>query len=206
MIEVIYWDLGGVCVTDNVAPVFEEYRIGYGKQQKEAWAKQRVGKITLSQFFDEALKGTCLESKIQEIKQRAQDIIQIQPNGAVPIVKQLHGQKKYRQGVLSNHSIEWGNYILDNLSLRQYFDPSLIIVSEQVQMSKPDPLIFHLAHRLAFTDPDKLLFFDNQEQNVEAARKSGLNAELFIDTDKAVNDLIKYGIKIKDHEDKLGGK
>ena len=105
MVKVIYWDLGGVCVTDNVARVFEEYGIGYGTLQKDSWAEHRVGKINSQKFFEKSLKGTGLEDKLPEIRERARNLIQFQPNGALPIIRQLHSQGQ-RQGILSNHSRE----------------------------------------------------------------------------------------------------
>lgn len=56
-----------------------------------------------------------------------------------------------------------------------------IVVSGEVGMAKPDPRIFALTIRRTGLDPAATLFTDDSSSNVEAARASGLHAELFRD-------------------------
>jgi len=56
-----------------------------------------------------------------------------------------------------------------------------IVVSGEVGMAKPDPRIFELTVRRTGLDPAATLFTDDSPSNIEAARASGLRAELFRD-------------------------
>jgi 2-haloacid dehalogenase len=56
-----------------------------------------------------------------------------------------------------------------------------IVVSGEVGLAKPDPRIFELTIRRTGLDPAATLFTDDSPRNVEAARASGLRAELFRD-------------------------
>jgi 2-haloacid dehalogenase len=56
-----------------------------------------------------------------------------------------------------------------------------IVVSGEVGLAKPDPRIFELTIRRTGLDPAATLFTDDSPRNIEAARASGLHAELFRD-------------------------
>jgi 2-haloacid dehalogenase len=56
-----------------------------------------------------------------------------------------------------------------------------IVVSGEVGMAKPDPRIFELTIQRTGLDPAATLFTDDSPRNIEAARASGLRAELFRD-------------------------
>lgn len=49
-----------------------------------------------------------------------------------------------------------------------------IVVSGEERMLKPDPAIFALAIKRFGLDPDEALFVDDRDDNIEAARSSGL--------------------------------
>ncbi len=52
-------------------------------------------------------------------------------------------------------------------------DWDVIIDSSKVGIAKPDPRIFGLAERLAGVTGDEILFVDNNQTNIDAARKLG---------------------------------
>jgi len=197
MIKTIYWDLGGVCVTDNLNVAFMAHGLEYGAQQKTAWAEHRLGKTTTREFFKSALKGTPLEQKVEEVSVTAREYIKVKPNGALPIIMRLNGVGNYKQGVISNHSKEWGQYMREVLGIHRHFDQNLFIISADVGLDKTGTDIFSLALQKAGTKPEETLFWDNQESNVQMARKAGLNSELFVNRDQAAEILrSKYGIKV----------
>lgn len=55
------------------------------------------------------------------------------------------------------------------------------VFSCRVREVKPEPQIFRVAERLLGLDPERLLFLDDREPNVDAARASGWPAALFAD-------------------------
>lgn len=71
-----------------------------------------------------------------------------------------------------------------------------VTVSGEVRLVKPDPAIYaHHTQAFALT-PSATLFFDDSPANVEAARGSGWNAEIFTSAEKMHDDLRRYRIDI----------
>lgn len=67
-------------------------------------------------------------------------------------------------------------------------------VSADVKLVKPDPEIYMLHAREFELEPENILFFDDTDNNVEAARQARWQAELFTSSEQMKADLIRYGI------------
>ncbi|MBI4148753.1 hypothetical protein HY490_05670 [Candidatus Woesearchaeota archaeon] len=192
-IEMIYWDLGGVVVKDNVEPAFESFGLTWGDRQREAWRECMLGTRTVRDMYREALEGTGQENRLEELVQTGERMITLQPDGALPLMQALH-DVGCKQGIISNHATEYGAYIRQLCGLDAYCDPRLIIVSADVHCDKRGTEIFDIALDRAGTAPEKTLFFDNLQRNIDVARsatatRAGLHAELFIDTQQAAGIL-----------------
>jgi len=72
-----------------------------------------------------------------------------------------------------------------------------ITVSARVGLIKPDPAIFDLHAKTFGLDPAAILFFDDNPHNIEGARKSGWNAELFTDPARMKADLARHGLAVR---------
>jgi beta-phosphoglucomutase len=62
--------------------------------------------------------------------------------------------------------------VLDGLGIRDYF--SVIVGSEDIRNSKPDPEMFLTAARKLVIHPEKCLVFEDSPAGVEAARRAGM--------------------------------
>lgn len=95
--------------------------------------------------------------------------------------------KGYKLYILSN----WGKWHferlkeLDKFKFLSYFDGG--IVSYQVGLKKPDIKIYKMLIDKYNIDPLTAIFYDDKVENVEAAKKVGLNAVVF---DRSVADII----------------
>jgi putative hydrolase of the HAD superfamily len=74
-------------------------------------------------------------------------------------------------GLLSN---SWGLEIYPWDRLRAHFD--VLVVSGEVGLRKPDPVIYALAAERLALPPERIVFVDDLERNVDAARASGMVA------------------------------
>lgn len=93
--------------------------------------------------------------------------------GSVELVRSLHGT--IRMGCLSNtNPVHWQRH-LDRWGIVDYFDWTF--VSHELRMMKPDPEMFHHVIRTIGTTADRLLFLDDCNSHVQAARKLGIRAE-----------------------------
>jgi len=69
-----------------------------------------------------------------------------------------------------------------------------IVVSGVEKLAKPDPAIFRLAERRFGHAPEAMLFIDDSERNVEAARVCGWQAHHFIDAESLAAELRRRGL------------
>ncbi len=69
-------------------------------------------------------------------------------------------------------------YILEKMGFEHIFDGQF--VSSEMGVKKPDPAFFErVVQELQPHDAEEILFWDDRLENVEAARASGINAEVY---------------------------
>ncbi len=74
---------------------------------------------------------------------------------------------------------------------RYHFDEmcDLIIYSHEVRMSKPDRRIYELTCERLGVQPAEIVFLDDYEPNIVAAREFGMHAIFFQETSQAIADI-----------------
>ena len=93
----------------------------------------------------------------------------------------------YRTGIISNSFVGAREREQERYGFGQLTD--VIIYSHEAGISKPDPRIYHLAcHRLGIR-PEEMIFLDDVEENVAAARDLGAHGILFTSTAQAIADI-----------------
>lgn len=63
------------------------------------------------------------------------------------------------------------------------------VLSYEVGVMKPDPQIYGVAAQIAGVEPEQIYFTDDRQENVEAARDAGWQAELFVDAGRLLEGL-----------------
>ncbi|OXM15181.1 HAD family hydrolase [Paenibacillus herberti] len=93
-------------------------------------------------------------------------------DGALELLEQLRS-KEIKLGLITNGSVHSQNSKIDQVQLRSYFDA--VIVSDEVQLKKPDPKIFELAlERLGVTAASSIYIGDHPRNDVTGAKSAGL--------------------------------
>lgn len=69
-----------------------------------------------------------------------------------------------------------------------------VVVSGTEKIAKPDPAIFRLAERRFRHPPGAMLFIDDSERNIEAARECGWQAHHFTDAESLAAELRGRGL------------
>jgi HAD superfamily hydrolase (TIGR01509 family) len=69
-----------------------------------------------------------------------------------------------------------------------------VVVSGVERIAKPDPEIYRLAAQRFGHDPERMLFIDDNRDNVEAARALGWQAHHFADAETLASDLRARGL------------
>lgn len=66
------------------------------------------------------------------------------------------------------------DFVLDNLSLRPYFD--VLVSADDVSRSKPDPETYLRCAELLKVEPDHCLVFEDAPKGVESAERAGMDS------------------------------
>jgi epoxide hydrolase-like predicted phosphatase len=93
----------------------------------------------------------------------------------------------YRTGIISNSFVGAREREQERYGFEQLTDD--IVYSHEVGISKPDPRIYELACGRLGILPEEMIFLDDVEPNVEAARELGAHGILFAGTAQAIADI-----------------
>jgi putative hydrolase of the HAD superfamily len=93
----------------------------------------------------------------------------------------------YRTGIISNSFVGAREREQERYGFGQLTD--VIIYSHEAGISKPDPRIYHLACDRLGIRPEEMIFLDDVEANVAAARDLGAHGILFTSTAQAISDI-----------------
>ena len=202
MITTIFFDIGGVLLTD-----------GWGHDSRRAAAEQfgldweeysdrheKVGhaietnRMSLEQYLDRAVFYRPREFSREEF--RAFIFAQSQPKPeSVAIVAQLADSKNHFLATINNEVLELNLYRLEHFGLRRYF--RVFFSSCFLGLRKPDEAIYRLALQVTQEAPANCIFIDDREVNLECPRELGLNTILFRDAAQLRSELTEAGIELE---------
>ena len=94
---------------------------------------------------------------------------------------------RYQTAILSNSFVGARREEQQRYHFEEMCD--LIIYTHEEGVAKPDPRIFELACKRLSVQPTEVVFLDDVEANVAAARELGIHAILFKDTTQAMADV-----------------
>jgi putative hydrolase of the HAD superfamily len=97
-----------------------------------------------------------------------------------------------KTAILSNMGDSVMESILESFAWIADFD--VLIWSYEHRMAKPEPEIYHLLLKKLGTAPEETLFLDDKLENIEAARRLGIQALQFSTVDQLRQDLILSGL------------
>lgn len=198
-IKAIFFDLGGVLVTD-IFPLMENYISGLsGKHfskvkeiRKQYWPDYELGRMDGVGFFQRQIDDLGIDLDPEAVMAKSFDLIKVRPE-VLEIVKALRATGKYDLGVLSNNTDEWSDYAQDDMGLGEYFD--VWVSSSSVHVKKPDKEIFDIASGRLGLKNSECLFIDNMILNTDGAVAAGMRAIHYTCPEKLVKDLRKMGVE-----------
>jgi FMN phosphatase YigB (HAD superfamily) len=153
-------------------------------------------------FSDSARRASMGEIKVAQHWMAVGDALGIQPE-AMPgfleqywsaddvnwpllaFIKGLHPD--YKVGLLSNAWDDLRKTMQERWNMSVLFDD--LVISAEVGIAKPAPRIYRLALQRLDVGPAEAVFIDDMPVNVEAARREGLFAIQFLDTQQTLTDL-----------------
>ena len=99
-------------------------------------------------------------------------------------------RQSYQVAALSNINELHVPRMLKEFRLDEYFDN--LFFSNELHLSKPDPDFYLKALELLAVAPNEVVFFDDVEKNVSAARDLGINAHQVLGHSSVLSILSKY--------------
>jgi len=134
------------------------------------WMDGNIGSRPSSEFF----KNIGYKGDLAEIE--AEYLNSIEIDGAF-IETALTLRRYYRLALLSNDLSEWSDFLRRKFELNSLFDA--IIVSGDVKIKKPDPLIFRMMLDRLAQPASECIYVDDRRSNLTAARSLGMDTILF---------------------------
>jgi epoxide hydrolase-like predicted phosphatase len=200
-IEAVVFDMGGVLTVDPFQAC-RDYAVELGipadtfvdHLRGPQFAKVETGNCSIRDFLKFSCSDVAERLGVNVDIRRLADCLaagqQVRPE-MVALVEDLAGGG-VKVGVLTNNAKEARSWWTSGVLPVESF--AAIVDSSEVGMRKPDPAIFALTAERIGCPPDRLLYFDDLEENVAGAAASGLVAALFRAPDDCRRDCGKYGL------------
>jgi FMN phosphatase YigB (HAD superfamily) len=203
-IRTIFWDVGGVILT-NGWDIHQRTRVlgrlgvdleAYEELHERANYYWERGLMTAEDFFlqtvlrpnprlnltfDSLWPQVCAQSKV------------LHPE-CLDLLAELRLSRKFRLATLNNESRELNEHRLDAFKLRSLFD--YFICSGYVHEMKPQPGIYRSAIDISGYPADRALLIDDKQENCEAAETQGMNAIHFQSPAQLAEALASFDIRV----------
>lgn len=182
MIRAIIFDCFGVLTSD----MWKEFVYSVPEEQREPLRELNRAhdsrKMTLQEFTKAVFEMTGREPKIIEA------LIDPEREKNTLLMEMIAELKRtYKIGLLSNVGSNWIRDRFLDESEQNLFDS--YILSYEVGVVKPSPLIYKLAAEKLGVDTNECVFVDDGEQNCIGARNVGMQAILYENFVQFKNDL-----------------
>ena len=149
----------------------------YARDTDHPWHRLERGEITFMDARGEILESSCttvgVELDLIELFAAFTGEANARPD-MVELARRI-GASGRTVALLTNNLAEFNDGWRSLLPVDELFDQ--VVDSSREGMRKPDPAIYHLTQeRLGVEDPSSVLFLDDAEGNIAAARQVGWHA------------------------------
>lgn len=195
MIKAIVFDIGGVLIgldLDRCIRTFKEV-LGFDRitelldpyHQKGIYGEMEAGTLSADEFRAEVLKDSRPGCQPEDVDRCMYSLLTVMDPDTVQTVKRLAG--RYPLYLLSNNNPIAMSRILEmfrenGLAPETTFRDQFI--SSEMKLLKPSREIYEESVRRTGLPAGEVLFIDDNETNVLAAREAGMQARLFVPGEK----------------------
>lgn len=201
MIKNIIFDVGKVLVEWDCDSAFR--KLGFDEKTLEAVAEATVRSADWNEFDRSILSAEeQLAFFIRKAPEYEQEI-RLFWNNIEKAIYQYDYSKKwigalkekgYHVYILSNYAGHTYEKTTKALSFLEDVDGA--VFSFQVHQIKPEPEIYRSLLDKFHLEPTECVFLDDRQENLDAAKKQGINGILFCTYGEAVQQLEEYGVVI----------
>ncbi|MGQ0811510.1 MAG: HAD family hydrolase [Nitrospiraceae bacterium] len=204
-IAVLFWDIGGVMLTngwdqasrEEATRVFKFDSAEFEARHAPLSEALDCGRLSLDEYLDQVLFNEprsftkeAFKSFMYAQSQPCSDVLQI--------VKKVAQAERYLVAALNNESLELNRYRIERFQLGGYCD--LFLSSCYLGVRKPDEKMYCLALQLTQRAPEECLFIDDRAKNLEPAQRMGMNTIHYQDSRQLRQDLRRYRVIEGSHD------
>jgi putative hydrolase of the HAD superfamily len=200
-LRAVLFDFGMVLSTSPVASAHETL-LGISALQADIfdrhyWAHRHAydeGKFTGESYWQQVASDAGINLSDQQIRDLIAADISMWSGINAPMLEWARsvGNAGLRTGILSNIGFELATAMENNFPWVAEFKYTIWSCREAI--AKPDPEIFRRAQEKLQVVPQEILFIDDREENIRAAREFGFLGILFKDVDQLKRDLKEQGL------------
>lgn len=179
-ISVLFWDVGGVLLTnawdrEQRERALEQFKLDeeeFHDRHEMVISSLERGKITLDEYLQRTVFYRSRPFTQDAFKQYVVSLSQPQTD-VLEFARKLSASGKYLMATINNESTELNLYRINNFGLREIF--TLFVSSCFVGLRKPEEGIYRLALEITQKPPQECCFIDDRALNLECARGLGMN-------------------------------
>jgi len=157
----------------------------------ESVSTLEMGRITLEEYLRTAVFYRPRPFTIDAFKSHMLSLSQPFPE-TIALARELARTGRYRLMTLNNESAELNQHRLDRFGLRDIF--VAFFSSCWLGVMKPARRIYEVALAMSQAEPERSVFVDDRERNLEPARGLGMRAIRFTDVARLRQDLAALGV------------
>jgi putative hydrolase of the HAD superfamily len=199
MIAALFWDIGGVLLTNawdrmERAKAFEHFHLDpdeFHARHEMVVSSFERGKITLDEYLDRTVfhcarpfTRDAFRSFMFELSQPLAD--------RLPFAQALANSGKYFMGTINNESRELNLYRIEKFGLPKIF--RVFFSSCFVGLRKPERDIYRIALETTQSSADQCCFVDDRAINLEGAAQLGMHTILAQSLEQLKADLSNLGV------------
>jgi putative hydrolase of the HAD superfamily len=200
-IRVIFWDVGGVLLTNawdhtERAAALEHFRLDeeeFRSRHEMVVSSFERGKISLDEYLDRTVFYRNRSFTRDEFRDYTFSLSKPMPE-VLAFARALADSREYFMGTINNESRELNLYRIEKYGLRDIF--RLFISSCFVGLRKPESGIYLLALETTQINPEECCFIDDRALNLECAAKLGMHVIQMQNIEQLRGDLEKLDVRL----------
>jgi putative hydrolase of the HAD superfamily len=198
--DVILFDVGGVLLTNGWdhnerAQAVEQFHLDAAEFETrhlatyDAWERDLINIWT---YLDGTVFYEARSFSPQDFFQFMLSLSKPLPSTALGILAEVAASHNYMVGALNNEARETNEYRFRKFGLLEHFE--VAFSSCYLGLRKPNPAIYKRAIDILGKPPERILFIDDRQENVDGATGAGMKALRFDGADLLRKDLTALGI------------
>jgi putative hydrolase of the HAD superfamily len=199
-ITTLFFDIGGVILTngwDSVArrAAISRFQLDFQEfEQRHLLANPAFerGQMTLDEYLEKTIFHSRRTFSPREFEEFMYAQSQAMPE-SLEFVQRIARSRRYTVATISNEGAEINAYRIAKFSLRDIF--SAFFSSCYVGIQKPNVEIYEMAMHVLQRGAEESIFIDDRAENIEGARKAGMNTIEFKNVAQLAAELKNFGVE-----------